>query len=286
MGFLGRKLLFARLPRRGESLVHYLRFTQLVVREFGYNERLLNTPWQEVVSGKHKETWKKKGAAMRIKVTPTRHRDNGKLGLNLPFPAHLSLGLDALVQASDYAHHCDAPIWTFALTYRELRNYGLIDNDLRFLLLNQLLMHGAESTEQCAQRKIDVVETMVFGEPSSFILTKKGYEWAQRLLRASGQAESDEMLKPIWDGDRHRLTLSGTVVKEFKLPSPNQECILSAFQAADWPPSIDDPLPFHAEFEPKRRLNDTIKGLNRNQKDARIRFCGDGTGCAVLWEFA
>jgi hypothetical protein len=33
------------------------------------------------------------------------------------------------------------------------------------------------------------------------------------------------------------------VVKEFKLPAPNQETILTAFQEEGWPPRIDDPLP-------------------------------------------
>ena len=74
------------------------------------------------------------------------------------------------------------------------------------------------------------------------------------------------------------------MVKVFKLPSPNQETVLMAFQEEGWPPKIDDPLPPHGDILPKRRLHDTIKSLNRNQKSRRLRFMGDGTGEGVCWE--
>ena len=64
----------------------------------------------------------------------------------------------------------------------------------------------------------------------------------------------------------------------------NQEAILTAFQEEGWPARIDDPLPPHPEQDPKRRLNDTIKCLNRKQSQSLIHFRGDGTGEAVIWE--
>jgi hypothetical protein len=63
-----------------------------------------------------------------------------------------------------------------------------------------------------------------------------------------------------------------------------QEAILMAFEEENWPPRIDDPLPVHPDMLPKRRLHDTIKSLNRNQKRPLIRFMGDGTGEGVRWE--
>ena len=36
----------------------------------------------------------------------------------------------------------------------------------------------------------------------------------------------------------------------------------------------------------KRRLHDTIRSLNRNQKEGRLRFKGDGTGEGIVWEGA
>ena len=89
---------------------------------------------------------------------------------------------------------------------------------------------------------------------------------------------------PKWDRDRRELRLGGELVKVFKLPSPMQEAILMAFEEEHWPPRIDDPLPVHPELIPKRRLHDTIKSLNRNQKRSLIRFMGDGTGEGIRWE--
>src|SRR5947207_2076239 len=83
---------------------------------------------------------------------------------------------------------------------------------------------------------------------------------------------------------RRELRLGGQLVKVFKLPSPMQEAILMAFEEEHWPPRIDDPLPMHPDLIPKRRLHDTVKSLNRNQKNCLIRFMGDGTGEGVRWE--
>ena len=75
------------------------------------------------------------------------------------------------------------------------------------------------------------------------------------------------------------------VVKEFKLPSPNQETLLTAFEEEGWPPHIDDPLSPTPPLDPRRRLHDTIKALNRKQKHGLIRFRGDGSGEGIRWEF-
>ena len=74
------------------------------------------------------------------------------------------------------------------------------------------------------------------------------------------------------------------MVKQFRRPAQNQQMILDAFQAADWPTHLVDPLPLRAAHCPKRRLHDAIKCLNRCQRVAAIRFSGDGSGRGVLWE--
>ena len=80
--------------------------------------------------------------------------------------------------------------------------------------------------------------------------------------------------------------MGNTVVKRFRVPAANQEAILAVFEEEHWPARIDDPLPPHREQSPKRRLQETIKSLNRNQKKSMIRFLGDGSGQGVLWEFS
>lgn len=89
---------------------------------------------------------------------------------------------------------------------------------------------------------------------------------------------------PCWDPDRKELTFRGVLIKRFRLPSPNQETVLMAFQEDGWPVRIDDPLPPSYQTSTKSRLHDTIKNLNRHQKTPLIRFCGDGTGEGVRWE--
>jgi len=74
------------------------------------------------------------------------------------------------------------------------------------------------------------------------------------------------------------------VVKQFKVPAPNQEVILASFEEEGWPPRIDDPLPPQADQDSKRRLHDTIITLNRHQKNRLIRFSGDGSGEGVRWD--
>ena len=77
--------------------------------------------------------------------------------------------------------------------------------------------------------------------------------------------------------------LGAALVKQFRVPAVNQELILSAFEEEGWPPRVDDPLPRTGETDSKVRLRDAIKGLNRNQVQARVRFRGDGTGQSILW---
>jgi hypothetical protein len=90
--------------------------------------------------------------------------------------------------------------------------------------------------------------------------------------------------QPRWDHQRRQLRMGAQLVKEFKLPSPNQETLLMAFEEDGWPPRIDDPLPPVAHLDSRRRLHDTIKALNRKQKHSLIRFRGDGSGEGIRWE--
>jgi hypothetical protein len=91
-------------------------------------------------------------------------------------------------------------------------------------------------------------------------------------------------VRPSWESDRHELRLGNVLVKQFKWPATNQEMVLAAFQEEAWPFRVDDPLPPHPDQDSKRRLSDTIKCLNRKQKNPLLRFRGDGTGEGVIWE--
>jgi len=89
---------------------------------------------------------------------------------------------------------------------------------------------------------------------------------------------------PSWIHCDRTLRLNQQIVKRFKWRAANQEAILSAFEEEGWPRRIDDPLSPLEDQDPKRRLSDTIKGLNKKQVNPLIRFRGDGTGEGVIWE--
>jgi hypothetical protein len=100
------------------------------------------------------------------------------------------------------------------------------------------------------------------------------------------QDDSSGELHPRWDPLRRELTVGGQIVKRFRLPAPNQEAIIMAFEEEGWPPAILDPLPPADEQNGRQRLHDTIKALNRSRLARVIRFLGDGTGEGVLWEWS
>jgi len=90
---------------------------------------------------------------------------------------------------------------------------------------------------------------------------------------------------PQWDVEYRTLRVGQHVIKKYLVPARNQEAILAAFQEEGWSHRIFDPLPPQADIDPKCRLHDAIKCLNRLHKHQLIRFRGDGTGEGVCWEF-
>ena len=98
----------------------------------------------------------------------------------------------------------------------------------------------------------------------------------------NGPGES--RIVPVWNPALRELQLSRRFVKRFARPAPILEAILARFQELSWPARIDDPLPPQAGIDPRQRLHDAIKRLNRCQKPQFIRFSGDGTAKGIRWE--
>lgn len=235
----------------------------------------------------------------------------------------IACGLALLRQAREYAVDLSHDPWDFAVEISSLREAGMSASDLRWLVCKEFVEHAAEVTVLGKDgREFQPTGNLTFGERTCFILTEGGASFAANLSQSDAtlvclplheacsaeingsvveslQNGSDtapvvadelngdvahEQTPPTWDGSRHELRVKRTLVKIFKLPSPNQEAILMAFEEEGWPPRIDDPLPRHPDLDPKRRLHDAIKGLNRNQKASLIRFMGDGTGEGIRWE--
>jgi hypothetical protein len=165
------------------------------------------------------------------------------------------------------------------------------------------LDHALETTgEEDSERRFRKVSNLKFAAESCFVLTQAGVLLAEQPHGQNVQADAHVSSPPAhvngaavkgitraapkWDAARRELHVGERLVKRFRLPSPNQETVLAAFEEEHWPEVIDDPLPRGDSQDPKRRLQDTLKGLNRHQVHKLIRFKGNGTGEGILWERA
>ena len=214
-------------------------------------------------------------------------------------------GFALLLEAYEYSHHVGRHLWDFAVESHLLRSFGLTENDFRWLVCKGYVKHAEEVTRPGEMgRQFKPSGELVFSEKTCFVLTEAGVEFLRNHPHQQGspivlpvvldsarhfeerqeRPSETKIVAPIWDVDRRELRFGGTLVKQFRMPSPNQEHILMAFEEESWPPRINDPLPPNPMTEPKQRLRETIRSLNRNQKEHLIRFMGDGTGEGVIWQ--
>jgi len=202
--------------------------------------------------------------------------------------------LSVLLEAYDYARELGRSVWDFAVEIHFLRVAGLTNSDLRWLVCSEFVAHAAEMTRTAQDSRVfHRTGTLTFTKETCFVITRLGAEFVSQGHTTA--AQSDELQHPLtaptgspqvpqWDKERQELRLGDLVVKQFKVPAPNQELILATFEEEGWPTRVDDPLPPHPEQDSKRRLHDTITTLNRHQKHRLIRFSGDGSGEGVRWE--
>lgn len=200
--------------------------------------------------------------------------------------------LQSLYEAMEYAEDLSSSPWDFALMLEQVREFHVSLNDLRWMTRKGWIQHRCVSDSPSR-----APATLCFQRESQFIISRRGIEICQVTAEIPDEPRSDVLhlfqetknslghQKPKWDTDRRELSVCGKVVKRFRWPAPNQETILSVFSEEDWPARIEDPLSPGNGLDPKRRLADTIKCLNRNQQENLVRFRGDGTGEGVLWDF-
>jgi len=212
-------------------------------------------------------------------------------------PPRLRSALCLLLQAWDYAEDCQRDAWDFAVEIQRLRQQGLTHSDLRWLLCKGLTKHGTENTLPAdKERSFRPGASLAFAGKTCFILTTTGLSTARQIAQDRWRSDqlladyshhngvgTDRALVPQWDSGCRELRWASQLVKRYRLPAPNQELILTALEEEDWPPCIDDPLPRQPGQDPKQRLHDTIKNLNRHQVHRLLVFKGDGTGEGVQW---
>lgn len=216
--------------------------------------------------------------------------------VNLALAADCGIDLRPAIRLLDrayrYASDVDESEWQFAIEINRLRECGLSECDLRWLVRRNVVEHRTEITERDASvRCFSMSEHLSFYPNTCFTLTRSGARFAQGLLNPSPvPAQVDVPVgvavdqRPVWDPARRILRVGNAVVKHFRVPAPSQEVIINAFADEGWAPRVDDPLPPDNDSEPIRRLQSAIMCLNRNQLRRLLRFRGDGTGTGVIWE--
>jgi hypothetical protein len=200
-------------------------------------------------------------------------------------PTHLLQGLTLLRETREVAEESQRDPWEFALEIAQLHAAGLSNTDLRRLLLAGLVEHGVEQYRLRGSRQFRRLTGLALPADTCFVLTEAGVQAAfeaAALPLGAGAALTQSVL-PCWNSSLRLLCWKGAVVKRFRLPATNQETILSVFEEESWPARIDDPLKQGESIDPKTRLRDAIKALNRNQVNRLLSFRGDGTGRGILW---
>jgi hypothetical protein len=185
----------------------------------------------------------------------------------VPTSSNIQSALRSLLSAVDLATRLGCPPVEVALLLSELQQDGATDEDLRAL------------------RQAGHVEA-VAGVPR-LLLTPQGAAFARRVLAAARDGDRPQGVPnaadvPCWDSSKRELWWRGRCVKRFQREGGNQRLLLAAFQAQCWAARIEDPFPARTGVNPKKRLRETIKSLNRGQ--AALRFRGDGSSRGVRWE--
>jgi hypothetical protein len=206
----------------------------------------------------------------------------------------LCAGLDILTKAYHCAGELGRSAWDFAVELATLRAAGLTETNLRWLVCNGYIEHAIERRQvDTAGRSFAKGGRLWFSDRTCVVLTPAGADYAGTIVvePATEEAGQGGVAKdhrpggkriPRWDPSCRVLRLGKQVVKCYRRWAPNQEMILGGFERAGWTERIDDPLPDDPQLEPRERLHDAIKNLNRGQR--LLRFRGDGTGRGVCWE--
>jgi hypothetical protein len=245
-------------------------------------------------------------------ATPGRHTSHHArpadplLSAKLIVPRKTRAGWALLLEGYDYCESLGRDLWDFAVDIQSLRRAGLTNNTLRWMICQGWLSHADELPSSDAPARVFRGSGLLtFGKATCFVLTVSGVDAARQVCqdfedsrtlaavplaehsqpRSTHRRGTSSSFRPLWNPELQQLCVGDVLIKEFKLPCPNQGTILMAFEEEGWPSRIDDPLPPSGEMDPRTRLRYTIKSLNKKQKTRLIRFIGDGTGMGVRWEF-
>ena len=152
--------------------------------------------------------------------------------------------LRRMLEAKAYATRTTCSLWEYAVGLALLRQLGLTENDLRYLVRSQYLEHAWEvSAAGRDAREFRSAGRLAFDERSCFVLTPRGARLASGALgkarslvssgvktRAASNAAPALPLprRPAWDAERRILFWQGRIVKRFLRHAANQELVFQA----------------------------------------------------------
>ncbi len=192
--------------------------------------------------------------------------------------------LEILLRAYTKAQLNQVSVWNFAVAIQDLRQVGLAEHDLHWLVRRDYAEHTTQMTGCDGRRAFCPERRRRLTTQTCVVLTERGAAWLHALGKDPCRRQSVWPETPIYDYITRELRVGALVVKCFRQPAASQELILLAFQEQGWPPAVDDPLSPKPGLSCKKHLHDTFQNLNRHQQHALIHFSGDGTGRRIGWQ--
>jgi hypothetical protein len=217
------------------------------------------------------------------------------LGCQMLLKPTVQKALALLLEGYDFACDLEVCVWEFAVPIRTLLTAGCSVNTLRWLVRRCFAEFAVLTGKTAKNKPRHIAETIEFAEKTSFVLTEAGAAAAHAAcppLTLKPRADEPRVgpyrvdpAIPAWDQQLGELRYLGTLVKRLRKASSNQWAILRAFQREGWPQELENPLRQSARdgVNPKQRLHDAIKNLNRDHEALLLRFYGAGSGCGVGW---
>ncbi|MCA9054457.1 MAG: hypothetical protein KDA75_11510 [Planctomycetaceae bacterium] len=225
------------------------------------------------------------------------------------FPRSLTKGLVLLAQGYRYARDTNVDPWQFAVELENLLGCGVTINDLRWLMTKGFVSHQLEVTPSgAAYRQFQPLSMTHWPQATSLVLTPNGYLHITAALEgrelnggpksayspqlqvvptadepATHAPDRTVTATPEWDPTLRELRFRGELIKRYRVPAPNQELVLNAFQDDGWPEWIEDPNPPVQGVDPIQRLLATVKSLNRNQLSNVLTFHCQTNAGIVSW---
>jgi hypothetical protein len=185
------------------------------------------------------------------------------------------------------AQHRGRNIWEFAVEMELLLGAGVDVNELRCWTDEGWVGHGLEVTQpRSKRRKFRVGRNLSFPKGTCFVLTEAGMQEAEKGLgnQKGSNGNVKKLTFPRWIHREGILLWGNKVIKKFRQPAVEQRYILDSFEELQWLGEIDDPLPVKPDMDPKERLRETAKSLNRKMLEPAIKFGCMGNGTKIYWK--